>query len=173
MLLHRCFGKFYGSQDVLDDYSSLDVPWEMTPLNSFILQYLFHNQFFFLLKSESIKLKNICQFHNLQEWDQNPRNCKSLFQQIFIVYKTFTVGIKIKNLPGTIRSCLWLLYKDVYKTTTCPIEPLLTGSKSSCLLQVLLHLGSSIKIRAKTRLKVTFPDGDMQEGHYNAFYSLF
>ena len=36
-----------------------------------------------------------------------------LFQQIFIVYKTFTVGIKTKNLPRTTRFGLWLFYKGV------------------------------------------------------------
>ena len=40
-------------------------------------------------------------------------NGKSLFQQIFIVCKRFTVGIKTKNLPKTTRFCLWLFYKDV------------------------------------------------------------
>ena len=34
---------------------------------------------------------------NLQEQQQNTWNCKSLFQQIFIGYKTFTVGIKLKT----------------------------------------------------------------------------
>ena len=38
-------------------------------------------------------------------------NCKSLFQQILIVYKTFTMGIKTKNLPGTARFGSWPLYK--------------------------------------------------------------
>ena len=50
---------------------------------------------------------------NFQEWHQNTQNCKSLFQQIFIVYKTFTVGIKIKNLPITTRFGLWSFYKGV------------------------------------------------------------
>ena len=54
------FGTFYGSQDTLDDYGSLDAPWEMTPLNSFILQYLCHNQFVFVFENENITLKNIC-----------------------------------------------------------------------------------------------------------------
>ena len=33
----------------------------------------------------------------LQEWHQNKRSCKSLFQQILIVYETFTERIKTKN----------------------------------------------------------------------------
>ena len=52
------------------------------------------------------------------------QNCKSLFQQIIIVYKTFTVGIKTENLPRTTRFGWWLFYKGVlednhlFKTTT-------------------------------------------------------
>ena len=60
--------------------------------------------------SNSIVTKNI---FNLQEWQQNPTNCKSLSQQIFIVYKTFTVGIKTKNQQRTTRFCLWSFYKGV------------------------------------------------------------
>ena len=47
----------------------------------------------------------------------------SLFQQIFIFYKTFTVGIKVNRFRTT-RFCLWLFYKGVLqddhlsKTTT-------------------------------------------------------
>ena len=38
---------------------------------------------------------------------------RSLFQQIFIVYKPFTVGIRTKNLPSTTRFGLWLFYKGI------------------------------------------------------------
>ena len=41
------------------------------------------------------------------------RSCKSLFQQIFIVYKTFTVRIKTKNLPKMTRFGLWSFDKGV------------------------------------------------------------
>ena len=54
------------------------------------------------------RTKNI---FNLQEWHQNMQNCKSLFQQIFIVYKTFTVGIKTENLPRTTRFGLRSFYR--------------------------------------------------------------
>ena len=39
--------------------------------------------------------------------------------QIFIAYKTFTVGIKTKNLPQTTKFALQSFYKVFYKTTTC------------------------------------------------------
>ena len=41
--------------------------------------------------------------------------CKitNLFQQIFIAYKTFTVGIKTKNMPRMMRFGLQLFYKGV------------------------------------------------------------
>ena len=48
---------------------------------------------------------------NLQEWHQNMQSCKSVLKQTFIVYKTFTVGIKTKNLPRMTRFCLWLFNK--------------------------------------------------------------
>ena len=44
---------------------------------------------------------------------QITRNWKSMFQQIFIVYRTFTVGIKTENLPRATRFGLWLFYKGV------------------------------------------------------------
>ena len=50
---------------------------------------------------------------NLQEWYQNKQICKSLFQQIFIVYKVFTVRIKTKNLLKNARFGLWLFCKGV------------------------------------------------------------
>ena len=50
---------------------------------------------------------------NLQEWHQNAQNCKSLLQQILIVFKTFTMGMKFKILPGTTRLGLWSFYKSV------------------------------------------------------------
>ena len=76
---------------------------------------------------------------NLQEWHQNTWNCKSLFQQVFIVFKTFSRGIKAKNLPRTTRFCLWSFMKVFYKTTTCPRRPLLSGPKSARLIQVWLY----------------------------------
>ena len=42
--------------------------------------------------------------------NENVRNCKSLFQQIF-VYQTFTAGIKTENLSRKTRLGLWLFYK--------------------------------------------------------------
>ena len=39
----------------------------------------------------------------------------SLFQQIFIVSKTFTVGIKTKNVAGMIRFGFWLFYNVALK----------------------------------------------------------
>ena len=44
-----------------------------------------------------------------------PKHVKlqTLFQKIFIAYKTFTVGIKAQNLPRTTRFGYWLLYKGV------------------------------------------------------------
>ena len=59
------------------------------------------------------KLKVTKNIFNLQEWLQNMQNCKSLFQQIFIVYKTFTVRIKTKNLPRMTRFGLWSFHKGV------------------------------------------------------------
>ena len=59
--------------------------------------------------------------------------------QIFIVYKTFIEGIKAKNLPRTSRFGLWSFYKGVFKTTTCPRQPLLIGPKSGPLIQVWLY----------------------------------
>ena len=48
------------------------------------------------------------------------QKCKSLFQQIFIVYKRFTVGIKTKNLPITTRFGLWSFYKGVLQDKHLP-----------------------------------------------------
>ena len=89
----------------------------------FTLIYKHHCVAHFLIKvcSKSKVTKNI---FNLQEWYQITRNYKSLCQQIFIVYKTFTVAIKTKNLPRTTRFGLWSFYKGVLynnhllKTTT-------------------------------------------------------
>ena len=64
----------------------------------------------FDLPASSKVTKNI---FNLQEWHQNTRNCKSLFHQICIVDKIFTVRVKTKNLSRTTRFGLWLFYKDV------------------------------------------------------------
>ena len=126
----------------------------------FILQYFCHNQFGFCFRNwkhqiEKHLIANFTSFHsfinitciipllnlvifktilNLQEWDQNLRNCKSLFQQIVIVYKTFTVRIKTKNLLTTTRFCLW----SFYKTVTCSKRPRLSGPKSGPLIQVWL-----------------------------------
>ena len=57
---------------------------------------------------------------NRQELHQNMQKSEYLFQQIFIVYKTFTMGMKTKNLPRTTIFCLWSFYKDdhVSKKTT-------------------------------------------------------
>ena len=60
-----------------------------------------------------------------------PKHKKSLFQQILIVYKTFAMGIKTKNLPRTTRFGLWLFYKGVLIR-----QPLLSGPKSGCIIQV-------------------------------------
>ena len=48
------------------------------------------------------------------------QNCESLFQQILIVYKTFTVGLKTKDLQKsrTDLGCGHFI-KVFYKTTTC------------------------------------------------------
>ena len=48
------------------------------------------------------------------------QNCESLFQQILIVYKTFTVGLKTKDLQKS-RTDLGCgnFIKVFYKTTTC------------------------------------------------------
>ena len=51
-------------------------------------------------------------------------------------YKTFTVGIKSKNLPRTTRFGLWCFIKVFYKTTICPRQPLLRGPKSGLSIQV-------------------------------------
>ena len=70
---------------------------------------------------------------------KNMRNGKSLFQQIFIVYKRLTVGLKTKNLPRMTRFCLWSFYKGVlvfYKMTTCSKRQLLSDPKSGRLIQV-------------------------------------
>ena len=116
----------------------------MAPLNSFILQYLFHNQFIFCfqkMKALHWKTDLIANFtanlianlqsfintiyitqyitqvtkniFNLYESHQNMWNCKSLFQQIFVVYKTFLVVVKAKNLLRTTRFGLWSFYEDV------------------------------------------------------------
>ena len=45
---------------------------------------------------------------------QNMQNCESLLQRLFIIYKTFTVGLKTKNLPRTTRYGLWLFYEGVF-----------------------------------------------------------
>ena len=113
---------------------SLDAPCEMAALNSFVLQYLCHKQFVFcfqkwqwLLISQGLhsttlvnegmhKIKS--NIFNLQEWHQNTQNCKSLFQQTFIAYKTFTAGIKAENLPRTTRFGLWSFYKDAFSWMT-------------------------------------------------------
>ena len=58
------------------------------------------------------KIKIIKNIFNLQEWHQNTQNSKSLFLQTF-VYKTFTVGIKTKNLPRTTKFGLWSFYKGI------------------------------------------------------------
>ena len=113
---------------------SLETLCEMAPLTSFILQYLCRNQFVFSFWkwkhfiekylignftrcaliyrhhlrnttfSKSRVTKNI---FNLQEWRKKTWNCKSWFQQIFIAYKPFTVGIKTNNFPRTTKFGLW------------------------------------------------------------------
>ena len=87
--------------------------------------------------SKSVVTKNI---FNLQEWHQNMWNCKSFFQQIFIVYKTLTVVIKTKNLLRTTRFCLWFFIEMFYKMTTCPRRPLVSGPRSSRLIQVWRYI---------------------------------
>ena len=62
---------------------SLDAPCKMVPLFYFAI-FVFENE--------------------------NVRNCKSLFQQIF-VYQTFTAGIKTENLSRKTRLGLRLFYK--------------------------------------------------------------
>ena len=64
------------------------------------------------------------------------RNCKSLFQQIFIVYKTFTVGKNLKTYQERLDLVCGRYIKVFYKTTNCSIRPLLIGPKSSHLVQV-------------------------------------
>ena len=54
-------------------------------------------------------MKNIFKF---QVWHQNAE-LQILFQQVFVVCKTFLVGIKTKNLPRMTRFGLWLFYKSV------------------------------------------------------------
>ena len=51
-------------------------------------------------------------------------------------YKTFTVGIKSKNLPRTTRFGLWYFIEVFYNTTTCPRQPLLRDPKSGLSIQV-------------------------------------
>ena len=70
--------------------------------------HLHKTTFEYRFSSKSKVTKNI---FNLQEWHQNTQNYKSLFLQIFIVYKTFAVGKKTKNLPRTTRFSLRTLYK--------------------------------------------------------------
>ena len=80
--------------------------------------------------------KFLMNIFNLQEWHQNMRNCKSLFQQIFVVYKIFTMGIKTKNLPRTRDFVRCHFIKVFFKMTTCPRRTLLRGPKSGRLMQV-------------------------------------
>ena len=61
-----------------------------------------------------LQSQNKLNIFNLQEWHHNTWNCKSLFQRLFIVYKTFTVGIKTKNLPWMTRFGLWSFYTGVF-----------------------------------------------------------
>ena len=68
------------------------------------------------------------------------KNCKSLFQQIFIVYKTFTLGIKTKNLSRTTRFCLWSFYKGVLKDNHLTRWPVFNGPNSGCLIQAWLQI---------------------------------
>ena len=58
----------------------------------------------------AVPTKNI---FNVQEWLQSMQNCRSLFQEIFVVFKTFTMGIKTKKLPRTTKFCLWSFYEGV------------------------------------------------------------
>ena len=71
--------------------------------------------------------------------DFKMRNFKSFFQQIFIVYKTFTVGIKTKNPPRTTRFCLWLLYRGALNLSKMTFFEWSQESLSYTGLAVLLH----------------------------------
>ena len=121
---------------------SLDAPYKVVLLNSFILQYLCYNQFislssfwrrkyyiqkhltanftrFTLNATFTAPILDIGMFNievnqehfNLQEWPQNMWNCKSLYQQIFIVYKTFTRCL-IKQ-PHVQDDCFWVVLRVV------------------------------------------------------------
>ena len=68
---------------------------------------------------------------SLQDWHQNMQNYKSLFQQIFIVYKTFRVGKKLKICQDQPDLIFGHFIKVFYKTTTCPRRSLLIGEWSS------------------------------------------
>ena len=66
-----------------------------------------------------------------------PKYAKSqpLFQQIFILYKTFTVGINTKTCQEQPDLVCGRFIKVLYKKTTCPRRPLLKGPKSGRLIQ--------------------------------------
>ena len=66
---------------------------------------------------------------NFQEWHQNAQ------LQIFI-QANITVGKKLKTCQERPHLLSGRFIKVFYKKTTCPRQPLLSGSESGCLIQV-------------------------------------
>ena len=79
------------------------------------------------------KIKITKNFLNLQEWHQNMQNCKSLFQQIFII-KHSQWEQKLKTCQEQPDLVCGRFLKVLCKTTTCPRQTLLSGSKSDYLV---------------------------------------
>ena len=103
---------------------SLGMPCEMALLNSFILQYLCHNQFAFYFW----KWKHYLEKYLIANSTRFTLN----------VYKPFTVGKKLTTCQERPDMVCSRFIKMFYKTTTCPTWLLLSGLKSGCLAQVLL-----------------------------------
>ena len=63
----------------------------------------------------------------------------SSYQYIFIAYKTFAMGKKLKTCqerPDLVSGHFIMVF---YKTTTCPRQPLSSGPNSGHLIQVWLY----------------------------------
>ena len=67
------------------------------------------------------------------------QHCKSSFQWL-VVYKTFIVVIKTKNLPRTTRFGLWLFYKQVFMRWPPAQEDHFWVVSGGSLIQIWLYL---------------------------------
>ena len=84
-------------------------------------------------------MKSNLKHFNLQEWHQNTHDYKSLCKQILLLEK------KLKTYQEQPHLVSGHFIKVFYKTTTCPRQLLLSGSKSGHLIQVRLYIFVSLE----------------------------